>query len=101
MASPGVAPCLVRRAFGTRPEDDEKFSDMLYRVRTERAADFTDHVLAFVPVTGEHAHLDQLVAVEAALDFPQHCGRDPGLADADEWSQVVGAGAERATLGRG
>lgn len=74
---------------------------MLYRVRTERAADFANHVFAFAPVTDEHAHLDELVAVEAAVDFPQHCGRDPCLANADEWSQMVGAGAERATLGGG
>ena len=74
---------------------------MLYRVRPKRAADFTDHALAFVPVTGEHAHLDQFVAAEAALDFPEHRGRDTCLANADERSQVVGAGAECATLGRG
>lgn len=84
--------------FGTGPEDDEDFADLLYRARIERTADFVNHGLALEPVIAQHPDLDQFVAFEIDVDFIEHCRRESGVADHNDWLQMVGAGTQRAAF---
>lgn len=45
--------------------------------------------------------LDQLMRVQAALDFLEHRRREPFIADQNHGIEGVGAGFERAALGGG
>ena len=73
---------------------------MLHRRRVQRAADPGQKLLACVPVVAEHADLDELMREEVDVDFVQHGGGEPLVADGDDGMQRVRARAMSAALGR-
>jgi hypothetical protein len=71
---------------------------MLNRVRAELPADRVVHGLALMPVADQGAHLDQLVAAKAAIEFSEYRGGDAGFADAENGRKMVCAGPQCAAL---
>ena len=54
---------------------------MLHRRGVELAADPGQQRLALAAVVAEHADLDQFVREQIDVDFVQHRGREPVVAD--------------------
>jgi hypothetical protein len=73
---------------------------MLHRCRVERAADLDQERMPRVPVVAEHADFDELMREKVDIDFVQHRGGEPVLADGDDGMQGVRFRAQRAALGR-
>ena len=73
---------------------------MLHRRRVERVADPGEQCVARVPVVAEHADLDQLMREQVDVDFVQHRGSEPVLADGDDGMQRMRFRAKSAALGR-
>jgi len=69
---------------------------MLHGRRVELGADSRQQRLALAPVIASHADLDQLVGQQIDVDFVQHRGREPVVADGHERMQRVRFGAEGA-----
>jgi len=69
---------------------------MLHGRRVEVAADSCEQRLTLVPVVAPHANLDQLVGQQVDVDFVEHGGREPVVADADERMQGMRFRAEGA-----
>jgi len=88
------------RLLRLRPPDDQHLAEMLDGGGAERIADAREHRVAFGALVARGADLDQLVRAEIDVDFMQHRGRQPVLADADHRMQVVRLRAKRAALGR-
>src|SRR5689334_23618542 len=60
---------------GARPEDDQHLADLLYRRGVERRADFRNQAVAPLAVFAQHADLDEFVALQREVDFPEHARR--------------------------
>ena len=63
------------------PEQDEDFANVLYRLGSCAGAYLLENRLAPGTIGAAHAHLDQLVAFQAAVDFREDRGRQSGSAD--------------------
>jgi hypothetical protein len=72
---------------------------VLNRRRFKAGADFSEQGLAISALDAIDAHLDQLVRLEAAVDFGKDRFAEAVLADAGDGMQVVGAGAQRPAVG--
>ena len=72
---------------------------MLYRGSVEPQADLGEQCFAFVPLGAVDAYIDQLMGLEAAVDFGENGLAEALLADAGDGMQVVGAGAQGTALG--
>ena len=73
---------------------------MLHRRPIECFADLGQECVPRVPVVAEHADLDQLMREQVDVDFVQHGGSEPVLADGDDGMQRVGFRTKRAARGR-
>jgi len=73
---------------------------MLDRGGAKLVADAPEHRVALGALVAERTDLDQLVRIQVDVDFVQHRGRQPVLADADHRMQVMRLRAKRAALGR-
>ena len=69
---------------------------MLHRSGVERAAGFLQQLPALLPIVAQHPDLDQFMASEIDVDFPEDGGGESGVADHDHRLQMMGAGAQRA-----
>ena len=99
-------PAAARRGLwfgrcGARPEDDQDFPDMLHGARIESRADFVEQRPACGTVRARRPDLDELVALQSVVDFPEYCRREARLADHDHRVKVVSPRAQRAPLGWG
>jgi len=72
---------------------------MLHRRCVEAVADPGEQRLAFASIVAEHANLDQLVRQQIDVDFVQHRGREPMVADGDDRMERMRLGAISAALG--
>jgi len=72
---------------------------MLNRRGLQPGADFAEQGFALDAFDAIHAHLDQFVRLEAAVDLGQNGLAEAVLADAGDGMQAVGAGAQRPTQG--
>jgi len=57
---------------------------MLHRRCVETVADPGQQRLAFVSIVTEYPNLDQLMRQKIDVDFVQHRGREPVVADGDD-----------------
>jgi hypothetical protein len=94
---------LRRRSFRRWPlaPDHQDPADVLHRRGVERRADARETGLALLPVRARHPHLDQLMAVQARVDFAQHRVGQSLVADRHHRVQAVGLGFEDLALGGG
>ena len=60
--------------FGILPEQDKDLADVLNRLRSGPSANFFKNRLAAGTIGVVHAHLDQLVTFQSAIDFSENCG---------------------------
>src|SRR2546427_2038172 len=67
--------------FGALPEQDEDLSDVLNWLRSGLSADLREDRLALGAICAGNAHLYQLVAFQSAVNFCEHCRRQPGSPD--------------------
>lgn len=72
---------------------------MLDRRGVQPGADLAEQGLALDAFDAIGAHLDQLVCLEAAVDFGEDGLAEAILADAGDGMQAVGAGAQRPAQG--
>ena len=91
---------FLQRFFRQRPPDDQHLAEMLDRGGAKLVADTPEHRVALGTRVAERTDLNQLVRIEVDVDFVQHRGRQPVLADADHRMQVMRLRAKRAALGR-
>jgi hypothetical protein len=71
---------------------------VLHCLRAGLGADFLQYFLALVAV-GVHAHLDEIVALEGAVDLGKHAGGEAVAADDDDGVELVGAAFQLLALG--
>jgi hypothetical protein len=64
--------------------DDQHPADVLHRLGSRARAYLLEHALAPGAVRARHPYLDQLVALERALDLLKHGLRQSGVADHDD-----------------
>jgi hypothetical protein len=79
--------------------DDQDLADVLDRIGAGAPADLLQQDHALPAVVAEDPDLDQLVTLEAALDFRQYAVGETRAADHDDGAQCMGARPERAALG--
>ena len=56
-----------------------------------------DH-LSLLGLVADEAHLDEFVCFEGPVDSCEHGGRQPGLADLNDWFEMVSEAAQVAAL---
>ena len=81
-----------------RSIDDENFSYPLYRLCCQRLADLGYEILPLHSIITQDAYLDEFMAFEREVDFPQHLRREAGCSDHDDGMQVVRFCLERLTF---
>ena len=72
---------------------------MLNRLRSGSPADLLKNCLAPKAIGAVYAHLDELVAFQAAVDFREDRGREPGSADPHDGIERVRLCLQFAPLG--
>ena len=72
---------------------------MLHRRRVETVAAPGEQRFAFASIVAEHANLDQLMRQKIDVDFVQHRGREPVVADGDDWVEGMRLRAISSALG--
>jgi len=72
---------------------------MLYRSGLELFAYCIDQAVADVTVVAEHANFDEFVAFEVGINFASYRRCQSRISDHYDGLQVVGTGAQCATLG--
>jgi hypothetical protein len=92
---------LFRFRRGPLAPDHQDLADLLHRYGAQSLADPREAGLPLPAVVTGHAHLDQLVGLEALVDLAQHRIGQPFVADRHDRVQVVGAGLERPALSWG
>ena len=70
--------------FGILPEEHEDLADMLNRLRFGPPANLLEDRFALGTIGAGDAHLDQLVAFQAAVDFREDRARQSSSADQDD-----------------
>lgn len=92
--------CLGRRIrLGVVAKYDQDFPDALHGVGGQRTADFAHQVLACAAIVTENPDLDELVAFEGQVKFPEDAGREARLTDHHDGMQMMRARPKRAPLG--
>ena len=79
--------------------DDQGLADVPHRMRSGTGAYFLEQTFALRPIPSGELDFDEFVALQAAIDFGQDPGGEPGVADDDHRLQRMGTGLERAPLG--
>jgi hypothetical protein len=87
------------RLFRCGSPDHQKLSDHLDRCASENRADAFHDPTTLFPVIAQNPDLDQLMAIERASDLGEHPTRESRIADHHDRIEMVGLGAEFATLG--
>ena len=85
---------------GPRSPQHEQLADLLDRGAVERVANAREKRLAFGPVVGCDAHLDELVRGQRDVGFVQNGRREPVVADRHDRVQMVRACAKLAAKRR-
>jgi hypothetical protein len=77
---------------------DQYPADVLHRLGRGAAAYLLEHALAFGAIRACDADLDELVALERALDLLKNRRREAGLAHPHHRIERVGAGTQSSSL---
>jgi hypothetical protein len=90
---------FCHRFFRCRPPQYQQLAYVLHRGRAELGADLPQHGIALTANIAQRAHFDQLVRAKIGVDLANDRLGQTVLPDRDDWVQVMGAGAQRASLG--
>ncbi len=81
------------------PQDDD-FSNALYGGRVGFRANLVAHGFAIVPIAIKNFHLDELVRGQRAIDFGDHRGGEPAVADLHSRFERMSSGFQMRALAR-
>lgn len=74
-------------------------ADVLYGGGLQPRTDFGEEGRAFPACDAVDAHLDQFMGLQTAVDFGKYAVAQAMLADADDRTEAMGAGAKRPAQG--